>query len=276
MIATLLYSISGGMMIILTTGKPQEIAWRFIRLVGLIVVALAFGTTFWHMRRTEDMTAPLQAISIIAGYACAASGMSLALLAPWTSRQRKMFIAITVVGGLFGITAAACHTLINTAATSDSHIAESVGLVISQVFAAMLLGSITITWLLGHAYLTATNMTIDPLRHFSRTLNWAVIGRIGFLMISLLTAFIINPQIADTDGAFSMALMDKLTGAWLILTLRAGVGLIAVAVFAYMITDCVRLRATQSATGILYFGSLFAYVGELASQHLILETGWPV
>lgn len=53
-------------------------------------------------------------------------------------------------------------------------------------------------------------------------------------------------------------------------------GLVAVAVFAYMVTDCVRLRSTQSATGILYFASLFVYMGELAGLWLILECGWPL
>ena len=46
--------------------------------------------------------------------------------------------------------------------------------------------------------------------------------------------------------------------------------------FAYMVADCVRLRSTQSATGILYFGSVFAYIGELASQQLLLDCGWPL
>ena len=63
---------------------------------------------------------------------------------------------------------------------------------------------------------------------------------------------------------------------WLVASLKIGVGLVAVGAFAYMVADCVRLRSTQSATGILYFGSLFAYVGELAGLQLLTECGWPI
>ena len=77
----------------------------------------------------------------------------------------------------------------------------------------------------------------------------------------------------DPAGA---ALWTRLENAWLFAILRIGVGLVAVAVFAYMVSDCVRIRSTQSATGILYFGSVMAYIGELASPYLTRELGWPI
>ena len=58
--------------------------------------------------------------------------------------------------------------------------------------------------------------------------------------------------------------------------LRVGVGLLPVAVFAYMSLDCVRRRSTQSETGILYFASVFTYIGELCSLHLIGQLGYSV
>jgi hypothetical protein len=64
--------------------------------------------------------------------------------------------------------------------------------------------------------------------------------------------------------------------SWLIVFLRVGLGIVGVGAFTYMVLDCVRLRSTQSATGILYFGSIFAYIGELASQYLLYEWGWPI
>ena len=59
-------------------------------------------------------------------------------------------------------------------------------------------------------------------------------------------------------------------------TLRRAVGLLAVSLFAYMVWDCVKLRSTQSATGILYFASVFVYIGELSSQHLAGDIGIPL
>jgi len=112
-------------------------------------------------------------------------------------------------------------------------------------------------------------MTIVPLRHFSRMLSWSVAIRIVFLLLSVLIAW-------RGVGGASPAILTHLEQCWLIATLRVGVGLAAVAAFAYMVSDCVRLRSTQSATGILYFGSVMAYVGELASQQLVRELGWPI
>ena len=77
-------------------------------------------------------------------------------------------------------------------------------------------------------------------------------------------------------GGADASIVGRLWNAWLIVTMRVAIGLVAVGFFAYMVADCVRLRSTQSATGILYFGSVFAYIGELASQQLLLDCGWPL
>jgi hypothetical protein len=112
-------------------------------------------------------------------------------------------------------------------------------------------------------------MTVAPLRHFSLMLSWAVVGRLVFLAVSVLLAWRFGHATAPST-------LSLLGHAWLVLILRIGVGLVAVGVFAYMIRDCVRLRATQSATGILYFGSISAYIGELANHYLISQCGWPL
>ena len=46
-------------------------------------------------------------------------------------------------------------------------------------------------------------------------------------------------------------------------------------VFCYMVWRTVKLRATQSATGILYFGLVLIYLGELAALQLTRELGIP-
>ena len=50
MVATLLYSIAGGMLSILATARVEQIAWAFLRLVGLIVLAITSGVTVWCLR----------------------------------------------------------------------------------------------------------------------------------------------------------------------------------------------------------------------------------
>ena len=98
----------------------------------------------------------------------------------------------------------------------------------------------------------------------------------GDATVSLLAGWLLTRSADPAGVAASPSLLTLLYRSWLVLSLRGAVGLLAVGVLTYMVADCVRLRATQSATGILYFASVFAYVGELAGQQLLMECGWPI
>jgi hypothetical protein len=194
--------------------------------------------------------------------------LAAALAARWTGSFRL----ICGLVGAAGIAAASVSAVTTLRAGMDSRpvLRHAMSLVIiGQLLSALMLGSVTVAWLLGHAYLTATKMTVAPLRHFSRMLSWTVSARILFMLVSLAIAW-------QVGGDPNSPILQRVGHSWLIVVLRVGVGLVAVAVCAYMVADCVRRRSTQSATGILYFSSVMAYVGELSGQQLIHELGWPV
>jgi hypothetical protein len=65
-------------------------------------------------------------------------------------------------------------------------------------------------------------------------------------------------------GAFGVYMLTR----WL-------VGLAVPAVFVYMAHDCIKRRATQSATGILYVAGVLIFIGEILALHLVRETGLP-
>jgi hypothetical protein len=50
--------------------------------------------------------------------------------------------------------------------------------------------------------------------------------------------------------------------------IRGGVGVLGTGVFAWMVWDCVKRRATQSATALFYLSMIFVFLGELAGQYL--------
>jgi hypothetical protein len=272
MVATLLYSIAGGMLSILATARVEQIAWKFIRLVGFAVLAITSGVTLWSFR---SATGPLDAgMKSMVGLGILLSGgaVFVVLASPLAARRTRSFRLVCGLLGIAGIAAASVSAVANMQAGLDSRPLYRFAtplVILGQFLSALMLGSVTVAWLLGHAYLTATKMTIAPLRHFSRMLSWAVAARILFMLMSLVIAW-------QVRGDPNSPILWRVGQSWLIVVLRVGVGLLAVAVFAYMVADCVRLRSTQSATGILYFGSVMAYVGELASQQLIYELGWPV
>ena len=240
MLETFLYSLAGGMLAVLSTAHLEQIAWKFLRLASIIPFALLVGCLTWTIL-----------------------GSSAVALAPTTATGSA------AAAGVLGITAACFSALRSVASEGPPTLVTAVAVSLGQLLGSWVLGSITLAWLLGHAYLTATSMTIAPLKHFSRMLTWSVIARLLFVGVSLALAWV-----ALDSGAGPI--LKGVERAWLIAVLRFGVGLVAVGIFAYMVLDCVKLRSTQSATGILYFGSVMAYVGELAAQQLTREVGWPL
>lgn len=320
MLPPFLLSLAGGMLLVLSTGRPEQIAWRFVRLVGFLTFALPCVVIVWTARTNGTAAAWREPAVVLAGVAGVAA-LGLVLVAPIGARRRWCVRGLAGLGGIAGLAAAwfamgmspefresaarridgsiggrivdadsiepatpsnesaspalAASKESATPAGSPS-VEGAIGalstgrrrmIALGQALGGVFVGSITIAWLLGHAYLTATKMTIAPLRHFSRVLLWVVGARLMFCAMSAAALWFIA-----FDGRSEV--LRELSIEWLVVSLRVGVGLVAVAVFAWMVADCVRLRATQSATGILYFGSVFAYMGELASLHLLMRVGW--
>lgn len=282
MLTTLLLSIAGGMLGVLSMACPEQIAWKFHRLVGFICFALTVGTFAWFWRSEGDVPGGTRSALLVLIVVSAIVAMVLIFFAPSNTRFSRLFRLLCALGGVTGIAAACVLTWSAQfvgatgslpAITKPSPSLASPGFVltvIGQTLGSLFLGSITLAWLLGHAYLTATRMTIDPLRRFTRLLMWFVNARLVFVAVSLLIAWWMERR-----GEQALVL-EHFTQAWIIAILHVGVGLILVSVFAWMVNDCVRLRATQSATGILYFASVAAYVGELAGLQLMRECHWPL
>jgi hypothetical protein len=64
-------------------------------------------------------------------------------------------------------------------------------------------------------------------------------------------------------------------GLGLFVITRWLVGLVIPAVFIYMAYDCIKRRATQSATGILYVTGILIFIGEIIGLYLLRETRLP-
>jgi len=187
-------------------------------------------------------------------------------LSPVASRLGRGLRAAAAIGGTFGIAASwawGFHLGIWPAGVQASAPALA-----GQALAAVLTGAVTLSMLLGHAYLTQPTMTIQPLRRLVR-LFAAALG------LRLLWSILVGGSICWYGLARGTLPADLLHEQRLALLLRGAVGLFIPAIFAYMVLETVRLRATQSATGILYFTLVLIYIGELTSQYLVRETGVP-
>ena len=118
------------------------------------------------------------------------------------------------------------------------------------------MGSTLTAMLLGHQYLTAPSMTIDPLKRVLVMMAWALVVRLAFAGMGMWATRMVDLSPAFPPGAPNIGT---------ILAVRWGVGFVAFAVATWMTWRTVQIRSTQSATGILYITMIFVLFGELTS-----------
>ena len=131
--------------------------------------------------------------------------------------------------------------------------------ILSQLSSASMLGGAVTGMLLGHWYLTATTMSIDPLRRITIYYGIAGLVRIVLSAVALWLGW--------------HALSDTTQLAWLALRWLAGVfgPLVVVA----MVLRILRYRNTQSATGVLFVGVILTFIGEATAALLYRELSIP-
>lgn len=113
--------------------------------------------------------------------------------------------------------------------------------------AAWLIGSATASMLIGHWYLTATGMKLDPFIHYNRVFIAACVLRIIVVI-----------------GIYSQSDVDS-SSNWSLLTLRWA-GLVGPLIMAILTIQILKYRNTQSATGLLYAATTLVFMGEMAGN----------
>ena len=267
----LLMLVAGGMLAGICASRPQQIAWQFLRLIGIIVALMTVGIVVWSIlgpdrgESSPDAARTTARVALLMTSISAAGSIGLLTMAPLAGRYPTAVRWMCGLAALAGIAAGCAWSLcVDTTSVLSTWLTAAVCL--DYGLAAGLTGTVTLAWLLGHAYLTATKMTIDPLRRLSKLLCMAIVVRIVFVFGSITVAYLIGGD----------ELTSRFGREWLMLTVRVVAGLLTVGVFSYMVLDCVKRRSTQSATGLLYFNSVLVYIGELSSQYLTGRLGWPV
>lgn len=131
---------------------------------------------------------------------------------------------------------------------------------------AALLGGVAATMLLGHWYLVDTSLSIRPLGAGASLFSAAVGARIAITALALLIGGATELRIAGISD-----LIYSTTA--LFFGFRAITGLLAPLLLAVMIANTVRIRSTQSATGLLYVALILVLFGELTAAFLEVATG---
>ena len=135
----------------------------------------------------------------------------------------------------------------------------------SSLSGAALLGGVAATMLLGHWYLVETSLSIRPLSVGSSMFTGATGLRIGVAAVALISGGVAELRLGSvSDLIYS-------TPA-LFFSFRVLTGLLFPAFLALMIRNTVRIRSTQSATGLLYVALILVLFGELTAAFLEVVT----
>jgi hypothetical protein len=139
----------------------------------------------------------------------------------------------------------------------------------NTIAAGMLLGSVTMGMMVGHWYLNVPGLDIKHLRRMTWLLAACIALRIAFGMGGIATAV---PTDASLEtSVWRAAGIRQAFFFWQ----RVAIGLVAPAVLVFMVDRTVRIRSTQSATGLLYIAGIFVLIGEMISRFLYMTAGIP-
>jgi hypothetical protein len=126
----------------------------------------------------------------------------------------------------------------------------------SRAASGLVLGTTLSAMLLGHHYLTAPAMSIEPLKRIVAVLACGLAARCVLAAVGISLTLGRHPELASVSAG---------GGDELFLAARWGMGFVGAAVAIYLSWRTARIRSTQSATGILYIAIIFILFGELTS-----------
>jgi hypothetical protein len=140
----------------------------------------------------------------------------------------------------------------------------------NAVAAATVIGSVIFSMLLGHWYLVRMHLSETYLVRFAQVLGAAIVVRAVLLIAGLVAYGAASP--AGLGGFLQGIAVDRGLFFWQ----RVLFGIVAPGVLAVMAYQTARMRATMSATGILYIAVIFVLIGELLARYLVVVGAGPM
>lgn len=231
-----------GLATLWTIAPRRDITSGYFRIQMLIALGLGVLTA---VTASQSVTGPSPTSDINSSlvFACGMVIAGLAFMGSilWTLERRA---AGGTLGALIMILAAAAVVLTSAYVTPGGQ-RSWLGMA-DGMTSAWLIGSVTGTMLLGHWYLTATGMKLNPLIRYNRWFLAAVVLRI--IVAGILTA---------TRWPYDAQ-------HWTLSILRWG-GLLGPLVMGVLTIQILKFRNTQSATGVLYAATTLVFMGEMAA-----------
>ena len=265
---TFLILLAGGVMLAAAVSDPRQVTLNWLRLAGIIALSVGGLAAFFWFQRAPAAELPAFYRRVQAGLVVATLVAVLGQLAfvqvAWRGSQRALAAAAFFLAVLAGTNFVHGQMIPGGVAVRFPPKALSIALqTASCAGVAAMTGLALMDMLLGHAYLTASKMTMAPFRRLNLWLA-AVTGLRAVVGVGVVLLLLRWRPVEMLWGVYGLFLLTR----W-------AVGLGVPAVFIYMAHDCIRRRSTQAATGILYVTGVLVFIGEIVALYLLRETGLP-
>ena len=238
--------------------RPADVALNWLRLCGILALVLGGLASFFYfsreahpaelspMLRNVQMGLLVSSIVLVLGQLAV---VQLALRRTQRVIAAGAFVACVLTGTNL------LHEMMIPYGVAERYPPKLLSMALQTLAAAGVAGMsglVLMDMLLGHAYLTASKMTMAPFRRLNLWVAGTLAARV---VLTAVATALMTRQIWLADGLFILT-------RWL-------VGLLVPAVFIYMAHDCIKRRATQSATGILYVAGVLIFIGEIVALYLV-------
>jgi hypothetical protein len=252
---TFLILLGAGVMLACALSDPNAVILRWLRLGGIIALSFTALAGFFVLRRDTIPAHSLMLLSITSALILA----QLGFVQTAYRRTQRVFCILAAIAGI-----AAGVVLLQSVLDPRVGGALPTLLATGCFLTAAGSGLALMDMLLGHAYLNAAQMTMAPFHRLNRAL-------LACLVVRGVLSMIAAPMM---QSRHPLEMFWNLFGLYI--GTRWLVGLLVPIVFVLMAGDCIRRRATQSATGILYVAAVLVFVGEMIGLYLTSETGLPL
>jgi hypothetical protein len=136
---------------------------------------------------------------------------------------------------------------------------------------AFILGGFLAGMIFGHHYLVSTDMP----KKLLVSMAWVLIAVLALRIVSVGATLVLYKEVIRPGTNF-LQVLTSLQGHGIFFWQRILVGLAIPSVVVAMIWSTAKIGSNQSATGIMYVGIAFVFIGELAARYLFLLSAIPL
>jgi hypothetical protein len=266
-----------GMSLMWALMPRRQVTSGFFRIQNLVVLGLgvlAALTAEMGTGQIADVPMPKLGVSDTQRLSILISVAGFAGSVWWTLERRK-------VGELFGF-AVLAMSLAALTLPQLGHGRISLWAFLwpcSQLLNSAVLGGAFVGMLLGHWYLTAPTMSIEPLKRVNLMLGIAGAARLLLSAFGLYLCFRLTPIRIGHESDVVLGVFrwveefHSITWIWLALRWLAGIlGPLGVSLMVWRI---LKYRNTQAATGVLFVGVILSFIGDTTAALLLRQIPVP-